>query len=417
MDLDKTAKELGKEGHQLIYDVCDVARFRLPGSEGEEQGQKFMEKKLKEFGADEVETQHFDVYPRFFRWWPMLSFGFFLISLFTFPYSPLLSMFLTIFMLVNVGLKLLSFQFLDRIFKKKDSLNVIGKLKANKVVNNELDKPKKIILFGGHTDSTYEFPLGAKYAMNMVYFYLAIVGAAGLWIITCLVISIMRGINGIPQFSWNLEWTWYYITFIAITPIIGLIVWNIVSGRPVPGANDNLSGVATVTGVLKYFSKNRPENIELWTVCFGSEEGGMKGSKALSQKIKKMQEKGDLPADEIWVINFDSVGADGPLTIATAEPMYRVKSHDPEVYNALANACDKVGVKAELDKIEAGTDSAPFSRLEIPAVGVICNGKEGTPAYWHCREDTPENIDPKGLVHTIKCSIQLVLNEDKKLED
>src|SRR6056297_106312 len=291
MITDEEAKKLGEEGHQLIYDVCHVAEFRLPGSEGEEKGQKFLAKKMKEdFGADEVITQEFSVYPRFFRWWPILSLGFYLLSLIVFHWSPLLSALLIVFMLGNVALKLLSFQFLDLLFKKQNSTNVIGKLKPKSVLDGNRDKSKRILLFGGHTDSTYEFPLGRKYQMKMVYFYVTVLVLAGLWMLTSIILAIVRAVNDVPQFMWNTDLSWYYILFLVLTPIVAWIVTNIVSGRPVPGANDNLSGVAVTTAVMKYFSKNRPENVELWSVCFGSEEGGMKGSKFLSSQVQSQLE-------------------------------------------------------------------------------------------------------------------------------
>jgi len=415
MELHEISEQLGAEGHQLIYDICEVAKYRLPGSEGERKGQEFLQKKMKEYGADEIEIVNFYTRAKFFKWWPRLSLFFFILSLIVFHYSPLITILLIVLMLVNVGLKLFSYSFLDVLFRKHASSNVIGKLKAKNM--GESGNPKRIIIIGGHTDSTYEFPLGRKYGMNMIYFYLFVLICAFIWLLIAIIIFIINCFNGIPIININptITFEWYYVLILILTPIIIWIVWNIVSFRPVPGANDNLSGIAVATAVLKYFASNRLENVELWAVAFGSEEGGMAGSKALSKILKEQMNNGTFPADSLWVLNYDSIASDGPLTIATAEPMYRVKSHDPIVYNQLAKSAKKVGVDYILKKIDAGTDSAPFSRLGIPSVGIICGGADGIPQNWHTREDTPENCDVKGIIHSIQSAIQFILDINESL--
>ena len=109
MDLNKISEELGEEGHQLIYDIVDVAEFRLPGSEGEAKAQKYLQSKMKDFGADEVETVPFYTRAKFFKWWPRLSLSFYLLSLIVFHFSPLLTILLILLMVANVVLKIFSY--------------------------------------------------------------------------------------------------------------------------------------------------------------------------------------------------------------------------------------------------------------------------------------------------------------------
>ncbi len=415
MDLDSVSKKLGAEGHQLIFDICNIAKYRLPGSEGEKKAQEFILQKMKEYGADEVEVSEFFTHAKFFKWWPRLSLLFYLLSLIVFHFSPFLTILLILLMVSNIVFKLFSYAFLDVFFKKHPSSNVIGKVKA-KNVNSE-KKPKRIIIIGGHIDSTYEFPLGRKYGKKMIRFYIFVFIGAIIWLLIALIKLILNTLNNVPIIDINsaLDFSWYYIIVLILTPFIIWIAWNVVSTLPVQGANDNLSGIAVSTGILKYFSKNRLNNIELWSTSFGAEEGGMAGSKALSIRLKQQLDYSTFPALSLWVVNFDSIAENAPLIIATAEPLYRVKNHNPEVYTAMAKAAEEANVKAKLKKIDGGTDSAPFTRLGIPAVGIIVAGDSGVPQNWHTREDIPENCDPIGIANSIKSAIQFLNDIDRSL--
>ncbi|MFO8017531.1 MAG: M28 family peptidase [Promethearchaeia archaeon] len=416
MNLQELSKQLGKEAHQLIFDICEVAKYRLPGSEGEKKAQDFLVKKMKELGADEVEMKECYTYAKFFKYWPKLSLAFFFLSLIMFHFSPLLTIFLILLMLGNIILKLFSYTFLDVLFKKEKSRNIIGKVKQNQTQDPSL--PKRIMIIGGHIDNNYEFPLGRKYGKKMIYFYVFVFVAAALWLLISFYQLIMDILNGLPLISFvpTFNFEWYYLLILALTPFIIWIAWNVVSTRPVPGANDNLSGISVTLKVLDYFAEHPLENMVLWSVAFGAEEAGMAGSKALSKDVKEQIDNGTFPAESLWVVNFDSVGSDDPLIIAKKEPMYRA-THDPKVYNQLAESAKKAKVDYKLKNIDAGTDSAPFSRLGIPSVGVIAAGSDGIPKNWHSREDLPQNCDTVGLTDTIRCAIQFLKDVDKNLSN
>ena len=416
MESEEKCEALGEQGLELIYDICEVAKYRLPGSDQESKAQDYIQEKMNTFGADEIETHEFYTHAKFFKWWPRLSLFFYIISLIVFPFSPLLTIVFILLMVSNIILKLFSYTFFDVLFKKHPSRNVIGKIKPKNP--GELGKSKRILILGGHIDSTYEFPLGRKYGKKMIRFYAFVFIMALIWFMMALIQLIFDIVSGYGVFKIGEQITigWYYWVIVAITPFIVWIAWNVVSSRPVQGANDNLSGIAVVTAALKYFSEHRPQNLGLWIVSFGSEEGGMAGSKALSKKLKQQMEKKEFSAESLWVINFDSIAQNVPLIIATAEPMYRVKSHDPKVYNALARAAEKAGVDSILKKIDAGTDSAPFSRLGIPSVGVIAAGKDGIPKNWHSREDVPEGCEVEGITNAIKIAIEFIKEIDTSLE-
>ncbi len=424
MENELNSTEFGAEAQELIKSICSEAYTRLPGSEGELKGQHFIKHKFSEIGADEVIVQNFHVWPKFFRNWPRLSMLFFYLSILFYIFIPILGVIFSVFALINILLKVFSFEFFDYLFRKKNSLNVIAKQKSKKQQQNPENKPKMILLVGGHMDSNYEFPIGAKYGLKMTNFIIPVGIVMVLWILFAIIrfISLLLiadswiDTNGFNYLVLNLHWS---IIFILISlPYVSWVGFNMISSRAVCGANDNLSGIAVITGILSYFHKHpeeKPENVEIWYVSFGSEEGGMKGSKALSKEIKEKIERNELGAEKIWVINFDSVGADGPLHIATKEPMYRVKAHSSEIIEQLSNSAKKANIEYIAKSCPAGTDSAPFSRLGIPAVGVLCFGRGHEPPNWHSMNDTPENVDVRGIDRSIRMTLQMIKDIDSIL--
>ncbi len=157
----------------------------------------------------------------------------------------------------------------------------------------------------------------------------------------------------------------FFIIALVGIPYLSWVGFRMVSSMPVPGANDNLSGVVVASAVLKYFAQHRPENVELWAVAFGSEEGGMMGSKNMARDVRIMRDHKWFPGQNLWVVNLDGVGANGPVQITTKEPMYRVKACDPAVYNALASAAKTAGVDYYVKTLSyGGTDFGKSKKSE-----------------------------------------------------
>ncbi|MHA1339078.1 MAG: M28 family metallopeptidase [Promethearchaeota archaeon] len=418
-ELDNLSDKLGNKAKDLIFEICDIAYTRLPGSENEAKAQKYLYDKFKEIGADEVLIQKYKVYPKFFLYWPKLSFVLFVIGLAFYLWIPLISFIFIVLNILNIVLKSFSFTGFDIFFPKKESMNVIAKLYPKTRTDN---KSKRILIIGGHTDSTYEFPIASKLGTKGFKILIPL----AIWLIflmlSILIISILEILDG--KFVRSLsdislifsKPDWIFIIALIGLPYLAFLAFNFIHNEPVPGANDNLSGVAVIFETFKYFAENRDhlQNLELWAVCFGSEEAGMIGSKTLAKEIKRKLENGTLNAEEVWVVNFDSVGADGPLHIATKEPLYRCV-YLPDVYMELEKIAKKYNIDCIVKSLAAGTDSSPFGRKGIPATGILCFGDGSAPPNWHSLQDTPKNINENGLKKSIKLLIPFIYEIDNSL--
>ncbi|MEM4679279.1 MAG: hypothetical protein QXP17_03195, partial [Candidatus Jordarchaeales archaeon] len=183
-------------------------------------------------------------------------------------------------------------EFVDPVFPKKRSLNVIGKLKPK-------GSAERLVLPGAHVDSAYEFTLSSKVGrFSYVILAIAFMALTNLMVASALKfarILLMGHLTFWPITIPTLNFALYY--FLSLLKVMlgrldtQLFLWLIGAvfvflasyffvntRRIVIGANDDLAGVATIIGAAKYLSQNRPERTEVWIVAFGNEES-MRGPK------------------------------------------------------------------------------------------------------------------------------------------
>ncbi|NMC04153.1 MAG: Zn-dependent exopeptidase M28 [Candidatus Lokiarchaeota archaeon] len=412
----------GAAGKRLIEQICEVAWTRLPGSDGEQRAQAFIQDKMKRCGADSVDVQTFTAHPAFFRWWPVISILLFYACLFGYHVFPLMALACGILAIANVFFKLFSFDFLDVLFKKKTSSNVIAR------VSPRDGRPaKRVVIIGGHADSNYEYPIGSRFGTKLILLlvpvFVAMVGGALVTAIKAITALVDSGfVAGFGPAAWRAFTTptWLdvlYFVVVGTVPYASWIGFGMISSKPVPGANDNLSGIAVTLLLLERFAMQgeRPKNIELRFVSFGSEEGGMKGSKHDSRLVREALDSGNLGAPSVWVVNFDSIATAGPMLVATKEPLYRC-TYLPEVYTQMEASAKKAGIEVVVKSLAAGTDSAPYGRLGIPATGIIGMGVGHAPANWHSLTDTPANIEALGIERCVRLGTQFIRDVDESLD-
>ena len=89
----------------------------------------------------------------------------------------------------------------------------------------------------------------------------------------------------------------------------------------VPGANDNLTGVATMIGLATELAERPVEGLRVLLVSTGSEEGFMEGMQAFARR-----HFASLPPDRTHVVCVDTVGSPH-LTLIEGEGMLRMRDY------------------------------------------------------------------------------------------
>jgi hypothetical protein len=158
----------------------------------------------------------------------------------------------------------------------------------------------------------------------------------------------------------------------------------------VPGAMDDLSGVAGMLLLARRLRATKPDDVELVFVATGCEEAGMGGAQALARDYRDRWD----PAKTV-VLGLDGF-ANGELRWFTEGEIFPVKLAPwlSETIGGVA-ASDPRFAEVRAFEIPVGaTDAAPFATGGFPAVTLGCvDPGHGTPRHYHLPTDTPENLE------------------------
>jgi hypothetical protein len=156
----------------------------------------------------------------------------------------------------------------------------------------------------------------------------------------------------------------------------------------VPGANDNLTGVATLIGVATELAERPLEGLRVLLVSTGSEEGFMEGMQAFARRHFPA-----LPPERTHVVCVDTVGSPH-LALIEGEGMLRMRDYPDDVKQLVADCARDAGVARRRGlRFRNATDGLIALRAGYPtaAIGSVTDLK--VPSNYHWPTDTAENVD------------------------
>ncbi len=424
------SKEDSEYMYEIIKRIIEECGPRMPCSSQEAQSAEIIKKELEKT-CDAVAIEPFSCNPRAFLGYIKIDIilvftsflAFFLIPLNLTNYWGYLMTF------ISFSLNLVSFliiwneffnyrEFIDPLFKSKDSQNVIGRIYPKEEV-------KRILIFSGHHDSALEFNLLTRLKLGYPILILLGIGIMIIWLITSLVIVLLILVN---LFFYEL-----FIVFILTLFVIGIpaflgLFFFVSSGEKantVPGAVDNLSAVAIVLAIGKYLSLHKnivPKNTEIRLISFGCEEAALRGAfryvSAHFNELKKYDAE---------CVNIDAIQSKNNVTIIDFEPSTRTKHSEVMVRKlkeAAKNAKIKVnesalGGSGKIDKlfgqITGGTDATAFSKAGIKALNISAMNIKEMLQFYHQPTDTIDKIERGSLEAVLKlCIAYITTFIDKK---
>jgi hypothetical protein len=299
----------------------------------------------------------------------------------------------------------LGFELLDRFFKKKQSVNVIGTLRP--IGTNAV---KRLLILSGHHDSAPENTW--LHLLGYGFLILAATQSIGFIVMIALSIIQLTGlITGNADIVRSGTLGWVMLAY----PIMPAIVFGLFftregkNGGTVPGAADNLSGSALVVAMCRFLVKNSaaiPADTEIRFVSFGSEEAGLRGSR---RYVKRHLD--ELKRLDARLLNFETV-AHPVITILTSDLNGTVKN-SPEMVNSIVAAAECAGVpyKVQSALLGIGNDSAPFSQAGLKATTLLpFKMPQQMIAFYHQRRDKPEVLTIDPLLNVLKLTLEWVRN-------
>ncbi len=275
---------------------------------------------------------------------------------------------------------------LDPFWPKAESANVWADLEPEGPVRGTL-------VLAGHADSATEFRWWWRWGQAGLLLNLA--GGFGL-VLPAPILGVLAIFGpSVPELpAWG-PWVWGAAVLLAL-PAVTLATLH--GERNVDGAIDNLSGVALARELGRRFAlgdrpgQSRLRHTRLRVMSFGSEECGLKGSRAYVRAHREA-----LRAEGAVLINLESFRDDRHLTLLTRE-VFTGARYPPELNRRLGDAFRASGRAYRENALLVGaTDATSFAAAGLPAACLIGLDSDRLDPTYHTRLDHVAQLDPAGM--------------------
>jgi hypothetical protein len=167
------------------------------------------------------------------------------------------------------------------------------------------------------------------------------------------------------------------------------LVADIWRNATVPGANDNLSGVAVLVALAEMLSESPLPGVRLLLVSCGAEETLQDGIRAFVSRHRH-----ELDPERTWFVNLDTVGSPHLIMLEGEGPVWMEDYAGPWLRDMLAAQAERLGIALERGfRARSSTDSVIPSRAGYPIATLLSMTDWRSPANYHLPSDVPANLD------------------------
>ena len=390
--------------HRFLVKICEEAGPREAGSEAEHKAAEIVMDEFEQF-CDKVEKEEFKLAPKGFLSFTLLSPLLVLIGMPFFWFYPIVSGVLAIIAMLIFYMQFMRYaEFVDFLFPKKTSINVIGEINPKK-------EWKQTLMFSAHLDSAYHFNFNLYMPKTFNYFLIGLPILLVIFILVSITYFVLNWIVAlaVPFFI--------YIGIalaVIIVPMASMLFF-FKTNWAVLGANDNLSGIALLQGIGDTLGKNKlliPENTKILLVAFGSEEAGLRGAK---NWIKK--HKSELEKKPFYFLNFDGVAKSDDLHIVHKEKTLGV-TYNPEIVELIVQSAKSVNIELPPRELPFGaTDGSAIVKggfADGASIEAMDINRPEVKQWYHTINDTADVVEPEALEMVRKISIEFIKKIDRK---
>ena len=271
---------------------------------------------------------------------------------------------------------------LRRLFPFRASQNVLGTRRAKSKT------PRLRVVFVAHADAAYTGVMFRPEIAGRVASKPDSFMYKSLRLVTGSVAAL--AVVDLLQLAFGKSWPLRLARLGLSIPALIAFVANldvVVRNQTVPGAMDNLSGVAGLLLLARRLRARELDDVEVVFVATGCEEAGLGGAEQL---CKQMRAEWD-PARTV-VIGLDGL-ANGQLRWFLEGEIFPVPI-TPWLGDTLQSIAADVPELSAFDIPVGGTDALPFAVAGYPAVTLGCvDPLRGMPREYHLPSDTPENLE------------------------
>jgi hypothetical protein len=163
---------------------------------------------------------------------------------------------------------------------------------------------------------------------------------------------------------------------------------DIGSRPPVPGANDNLSGVAVLVALAAALRARPVHGLRVLLVSAGAEEALQEGVRGFARRHFAA-----LPTDRTWFVTVDTVGS-GRLVLLEGEGPLRIHDYGAAFKDLVAAAAADRGIPLVRGlRSHNSTDAAVPHRYGYPVATLVSVDQQKLIPHYHLNSDTPEHVD------------------------
>jgi len=166
---------------------------------------------------------------------------------------------------------------------------------------------------------------------------------------------------------------------------------------PVPGANDNLSGVAVAILVAHALRRNPVTGLRVLFVSAGAEEALQQGARELARRYF-----GRLDPRQTWFLTLDTVGS-GRLVLLEGEGTVRMHDYDERFKDLVAACAARCGVPLLRGlRSRNSTDGCVPLAHGFPAATLVSVDDSKLLPNYHLYSDLPENVDYRSVADAVR---------------
>jgi len=164
---------------------------------------------------------------------------------------------------------------------------------------------------------------------------------------------------------------------------------DIARDRIVPGANDNLTGVAVLMAVAESLQAEPVEGVRVLLASCGAEEVLQGGVYAFAERHLK----GRDPA-ATWVLNVDTLGSSRLIMVEGEGTLWVEDFCEPAFRDLVAAVAEEAGIPLRRGlRARTSSDSVVPSRMGFPTAMLCSVNAWKAISHYHKPSDLPENVD------------------------
>lgn len=350
----------------------------------------------------DVRTERFRCHPKAFLGFIPFAAILYLLATIAYWVAPFVCFLLAAIAAAAIWFELLRYrELVDPLFPVAEGENVAAAVTPSEPATRR-------VVISAHQDSAYEFNLW--YFLRTAAVPVMVIGIAA--VLVPLFGGLLKSLAGPAGESRAFDVVGF--ACIALYPIVGLNLF-FHTYSVVPGAMDDLAGIAVLDGVAQALAAARLDGeaplrrTEVVLLAASSEEAGLRGAKRWVEA--HAAELRALPSCGIFV---DGVYDERYLTVIRRELTTGAR-HDPHLIELAREAASRRGRTIREHWIPFGaTDATAFAHAGVPSVALLCQDATRLVPNYHTRLDTLEHVRPESLEVMLQLVLDVVVAIDEE---